>query len=118
MLFNSVQYLLFFALVLALFYSSRGVLRKWILVVASYGFYASWNWKFVPLLLTLTAIDYWAALWITKARPSRKKLFLLISVMANVTFLGFFKYYNFLAGNVAGLLGIDASRVALDIVLP
>ena len=61
MLFNTLQYFLFFALVLMLFYASKGVARKWILLIASYCFYACWNWKFVPLLLTLTVIDYSAA---------------------------------------------------------
>jgi alginate O-acetyltransferase complex protein AlgI len=118
MLFNTLQYFLFFALVLMLFYASRGVLRKWILLIASYCFYASWNWKFVPLLLTLTVIDYSAAFWMASVRPDRRKLLLLVSIIANLTFLGFFKYYNFLAGNVAELLGMQPSSLSLAIILP
>ncbi|MDP8980953.1 MAG: MBOAT family protein [Acidobacteriota bacterium] len=118
MLFNSVQYFLFLALVLLLFYNSAGTLRKFILLVASYGFYAWWNWKFVPLLLVLTTIDYWAAIWMTRARPERKRAFLLISVLANLSFLCVFKYYNFLADNVAGLIGLPPSAFNLSIVLP
>ena len=118
MLFNTLQYFLFFALVLTLFYASKGVARKWILLIASYFFYACWNWKFVPLLLTLTAIDYSAALWMARVRPDRRKLLLLVSVIANLTFLGFFKYYNFLAGNVAGLLGVSPSSFIRAIILP
>ena len=118
MLFNSVRFFLFFGLVLALFYSARGEARKWILLVASYGFYAAWNWKFVPLLLTLTVIDYTAAVWMSRVRPERKKLLLLMSVLANLSFLGFFKYYNFLAANLATVFGMGESALALGIVLP
>jgi D-alanyl-lipoteichoic acid acyltransferase DltB (MBOAT superfamily) len=118
MLFNTLQYFLFFALVLMLFYASKGVARKWILLIASYCFYACWNWKFVPLLLTLTVIDYTAALWMARVRPDRRQLLLLVSVIANLTFLGFFKYYNFLAGNVAELLGMRPFSFSLAIVLP
>ena len=118
MLFNSVQYFLFLGLVLVLFYSSRGAVRKWVLFLASYLFYASWNWRFVPLLLTLTAIDYSAALWMGRVRTDRKKLLLLGSVLANLAFLGFFKYYNFLAGNAAALVGMAPSSFALGIILP
>ncbi|MFB3776599.1 MAG: MBOAT family protein [Bryobacteraceae bacterium] len=118
MLFNSVQYFLFFALVLMLFYYTHGAVRKWILVVASYGFYAAWNWKFFPFLLTLTAIDYVAARWMSGVRPERRKLLLLMSVSANLAFLGFFKYYNFLAGNAASLFGLNPSSFMLNVVLP
>ena len=118
MLFNSVQYFLFFALVLLLFYNSRGTARKWILLVASYSFYAAWNWKFVPLLLTLTAIDYIAANYMNRVRPERKLLFLLMSVAANLGFLAFFKYYNFFASNVAALFGLPGTAFALGVILP
>ena len=118
MLFNSVQYFLFFGLVLALFYGTRGTLRKCVMLVASYGFYAAWNWKFVPLLLTLTAIDFFAATWMNRVRPERRKLFLLMSVVANLAFLGFFKYYNFFATNAAWMLGKHPSEFTFRIVLP
>ena len=118
MLFSTVQFFIFLPAVLALFYGSPRVLRKWILLVASYYFYASWNWKFIPLLLTLTVIDYTAGLWIARVRPSRKKLLLIMSICANLGFLGFFKYYNFLAGNLAQVLDMPLRSFALDIVLP
>ena len=118
MLFNSVQFFIFFAVVLGLFYSTRGVTRKWILLAASYGFYAAWNWKFVPLLLTLTAIDYTAAVWMSRVRPERKKLLLVTSLLANLGLLGFFKYYNFFAANAASIMGVQPSAFELGIILP
>ncbi len=60
MLFNTTQFFLFLAVVLVLFYLSPRRLRKYILLAASYFFYASWNAKFIALLLTLTVIDYTA----------------------------------------------------------
>jgi alginate O-acetyltransferase complex protein AlgI len=119
MLFNTAQFFVFLAVVLLLHYLSPRVLRKPILLVASYYFYMSWNPKFVLLLLTLTAIDYTAGLWIARTgEPRRRKLLLILSLSANLGFLGFFKYYNFLGDNLALLLGRPEHSFFLDIVLP
>src|SRR6185369_261646 len=101
MLFNSIQFFIFLIVTLTLFYVSPKSWRRILLLVASYFFYASWNWKFIPLLLTLTIIDYFCALWIVRTEAAKRKLAMIISVGANLGFLGFFKYYNFLASNVA-----------------
>jgi len=118
MLFNTVQFFVFLAVVLALFYTAPRAWRKYILLAASYFFYASWNPKFIALLLTLTAIDYSAGIALERVRPGRKKLVLVLSLSANLGFLGFFKYYNFLAANLAALLGQPPRSFWLDIVLP
>ena len=118
MLFNTIQFFVFLAVVLAGFYASPPGWRKWLLLVASYFFYGCWNWRFIPFLLILTAIDYTAGLWITRTRPSRKKAVLIASLSANLIFLGFFKYYNFLASSVAWTLGMPLDAFALAIVLP
>jgi alginate O-acetyltransferase complex protein AlgI len=119
MLFNTPQFFLFLATVLIAFYSAPRAWRKPLLLVASYWFYMSWNVKFVALLVTLTAIDYTAARWIEgTADVRRRKLALVASLAANLGFLGFFKYYNFAAANVAALLDLPARSFALDVVLP
>src|ERR1700676_2820898 len=118
MLFNTVQFFLFLAVVLALFYAAPPAWRKYIILAASYFFYASWNPKFIALLLTLTAIDYSAGIALEAVRPSRKKLVLILSLSANLGFLGFFKYYNFAAENLAVLLSRPPRSFWLDIVLP
>jgi D-alanyl-lipoteichoic acid acyltransferase DltB (MBOAT superfamily) len=119
MLFNTVHFFLFLAAALALFYLSPRALRKYILLGASYFFYGTWNYKFIPLLLTLTAIDYTAGIWLEKFPPGpRKRAVLILSLSANLAFLGFFKYYNFLAANLALLLGRPANSFFRDIVLP
>jgi D-alanyl-lipoteichoic acid acyltransferase DltB (MBOAT superfamily) len=112
MLFNTPQFFLFLAVTLGLFYVSPKSLRRWILLIASYFFYMSWNWRFAPLLLSLTAIDYVAAIWMERVTsPGRRKLFLVLSLAANLGFLGFFKYYNFVASMIS-------SSLTLSIVLP
>jgi alginate O-acetyltransferase complex protein AlgI len=119
MLFNTAHFFLFLAVVLALFYSSPRALRKYILLAASYFFYGSWNYKFIPLLLTLTAIDYTAGIWLEKISPGpRRKAVLTLSLCANVGFLGFFKFYNFLGDNLAWMLSQPAHAYFLNIVLP
>ncbi len=119
MLFNTTQFFLFLAIVLVLFYTAPRSWRKLILLVASYFFYMSWNPKFILLLLALTVIDYTAALWITRVEPGRKKkLLLILSLSANLGFLGFFKYFNFLTDNLVQLAGLPAHSYWFDIVLP
>ncbi len=101
MLFNTAQFFAFFAVVLVLFYASPRPARKYLLLVASYVFYASWNVVFLPLLAIITLVDYGCALWMEKfTTPSRRKIFLIISIAVNLGFLGFFKYFNFVAGMI------------------
>jgi alginate O-acetyltransferase complex protein AlgI len=118
-LFNTVHIFVFLAAVLVLFYTSPYFLRKYVLLAASYYFYGTWNYKFIALLLTLTVIDYTAGLWLEKTPPGpRRKVILILSLSANLGFLGFFKYYNFLAANLALLIGRPANAFFRDIVLP
>ncbi|MEO5924658.1 MAG: MBOAT family protein [Bryobacteraceae bacterium] len=101
MLFNTAQFFAFFAVVLVLFYASPRPARKYLLLVASYVFYASWNIVFLPLLAIITLVDYGCALWMERfTTPSRRKVFLILSIAVNLGFLGFFKYFNFVAGMI------------------
>lgn len=118
MLFNTLPFFAFLLTVLALFYASPHGFRRWILLAASYFFYMSWNWRFIVLLLTLTVIDYTAAQWIARTRDARRKAFLVVGLSANLGFLGFFKYYNFLGDNLALLLHRPPHSFALAIILP
>jgi D-alanyl-lipoteichoic acid acyltransferase DltB (MBOAT superfamily) len=119
MLFNTIHFFIFLAVVLVLFYVSPRRFRRYILLVASYYFYGTWNYHFIPLLLTLTAIDYTAGIWLERTKtPGRRKAVLIASLSANLAFLGFFKYYNFLAANLALLMGKPPHSYFLAIVLP
>src|SRR5260370_27720443 len=105
MLFNTTQFFLFLAVVLIVFYTSPLGLRKYILLAASYFFYGSWNAKFILLLLTLTAIDYTAGVWLERIPPGhQREALLILSLTANLGFLGFFKYYNFLCSHLPPLI--------------
>ncbi len=117
MLFHTVNFFIFLSIVLVLFYTAPRRLRKYILLLASYYFYGSWNYKFIALLLTLTAIDYTSGIWLERVQaPARRKLILIGSLSANLAFLGFFKYFNFLRSNIDSLLG--GHPTPWDIVLP
>ena len=119
MLFNTTRFFVFLVLVVALFYALPRRFRKYLLLAASYFFYGSWNPKFIPLLLSLTAIDFTAGIWLERTNaPSRRRAILIGSLACNLGFLGFFKYYNFLASNLALALGGPPRSYWLDIVLP
>lgn len=119
MLFQTPQFFVFLAVVLILFYAAPRAFRKYILLAASYYFYMSWIPKFILLLLGLTVIDYAAARWIALAKSAaRRRLALVVSLAANLGLLGFFKYYNFFAQNIALLLHRPADSFAISIILP
>ena len=120
MLFNTAQFFVFFVVVVVLFYQlPRGAARKYLLLVASYVFYGTWNWKFLPLLGIITLLDYFCALGVERlTEPRKRKAFLIVSVGANLGFLGFFKYYNFLASNIAQSIGLPPESWTAAIVLP
>lgn len=104
--FNSTQYLIFFLVVLALSWAVARLprLRLWLLLAASWWFYASNNFWLVFLLLGSTQADYVAARLIQQSRsPALRRSILLISVGLNLTILGFFKYFNFFVDNATAL---------------
>ena len=123
MIFNSLTFVVFFMIVLAVWQLRLPWLgRKLFLLVASYIFYAAWNPPFVILLWVSTVVDWWAAQAMVKSeRPLTRKLWMLTSVVVNLGMLAFFKYGEFLLNNfvaVAGQIGIDYQPAKYDIVLP
>src|SRR5438132_2013079 len=123
MLFNSLTFVVFFAVVLTAYWSMRSWnARKNLLVIASYVFYGAWNPPFAALLFSTTSMDYWLGARIAKAAtPQSKRSWLVASVCMNLSMLGFFKYGNFLLENFQWLLariGIIYHPPHLDILLP
>lgn len=123
MVFNSLTFLIFFAVVLLLHYSPLPwAAKKFNLLLASYLFYAAWNPPLVVLLWVSSLVDWTAAAAMARCqRLSCRRLWLLISLSANLGLLGFFKYGNFLLDNFVALVrlaGIAYQPPALDIVLP
>ena len=123
MLFNSWKFVVFFLVVLGVYRSLRSVrAQNWLLLIASYYFYGAWNERFLVLIALSTLVDWYAALKIDEAQdPRRRKLFLAVSMTANLCLLGFFKYYNFGIESFASLLeavGLQANLPTLRIILP
>ncbi len=120
MAFNSWDFWIFFPVVYALYLLVPFLrFQNLLLLAASYYFYAAWNWKLLSLIVISTIVDYFCGQAIEAAKTqSKKRLFLVASMVTNLGLLGFFKYYNFFAASLADLLGITVSEWRLDIVLP
>jgi alginate O-acetyltransferase complex protein AlgI len=123
MVFNSLTFVAFFAIVLAIYSIPFGwVPKKIFLLIASYLFYMAWNPPFVLLLWVSTVIDWYAAQQLVRAEnPWNRRAWMLISVIANLGMLSYFKYGQFLVDNFAlivGHFGVHYSPPQYDIVLP
>ena len=123
MLFNSLTFLIFFVLVFILHrLMSSWAAQKRLLLLASYLFYAAWNPPYILILLFSTMLDWWLArvIWRCEDDRRRRKL-LMLSLLSNLSLLGFFKYGSFLLANFQSALatfGILYQPPAMDIVLP
>ena len=124
MLFNSIDFAIFLPIVFTLYWVLRNQLKlqNLLIVVASYIFYGMWDWRFLFLILFSTVVDYTMGILIEKNdSKNKKKLFLWISILVNLGFLGYFKYSNFFLENFVqafSFLGQDLKFRGLEIVLP
>jgi D-alanyl-lipoteichoic acid acyltransferase DltB (MBOAT superfamily) len=121
MLFNSLQFAVFFPVVTLLYFLLPQKARVPLLLGASCVFYMAFVPRYILILAVLILVDFAAGIWIENARGHRRKTFLIVSLCANIGMLGFFKYFNFLNGNVAALahfLGWNYSIESLKIILP
>jgi alginate O-acetyltransferase complex protein AlgI len=122
MLFNSVEFLIFFLILIVLCMTISHTWQNRILLIASYIFYCTFDWRFLSLILISTSVDFCCGLRIYSANDGRKKrAFLLLSIMVNMLILGFFKYFNFFVSAVQTTLsscGLSVSMHTLNIILP
>lgn len=123
MLFNSLTFLLFFAIVFGSFWlMPTWPSKKRLLLIASYVFYGAWSPPYVLLLVLSTAMDWHLAKWIDRTNDRiRRRYLLMLSVACNLGLLGYFKYGDFLLQNFTALLsslGIAYDAPAMGIVLP
>ncbi|HTZ38206.1 MAG TPA: MBOAT family protein [Stellaceae bacterium] len=124
MLFPTLDFLLFFLVVAAALTAldRRFAAKKAILALASYVFYAAWDWRFCFLLAGSTAISYLAGLTIGGSRDPRwRRLVLTVAVALHLTILGIFKYLDFLvlsANRLAHLLGLAHELPFFEVLLP
>lgn len=134
MLFNSIEFLLFFPVVLLIYWLIPGKLRMYWLLVTSYVFYMGWNPQYALLLLFSTAATWLSGLLIGFSRSraekaeaegrkkrSLTKLWVALCLVLNLGILFFFKYFDFVVENVNSLLkalGREAVKPTFDVLLP
>lgn len=122
MKFNSIQFLIFFPLVAFAFFSIPHRWRWFLLLGASYLFYASWNPKYIVVLLAMTAIGYLGGcLLASETRPTTRRLILTFSLIASLGILFFFKYFelsNRALHAVFEQLGIPQLTPGFNLLLP
>ncbi|MCC6545617.1 MBOAT family protein [Candidatus Sumerlaeota bacterium] len=122
MTFNSLPFLIFLPLVLALYYVLPFRWQNRMLLLASYIFYGWWNWKFLILMFISPTVDYVCGRMLHESTdPRRRKQILVISMAVNLIILGFFKYFNFFidsAHSLTAAMGFAFNVPMLEILLP
>jgi alginate O-acetyltransferase complex protein AlgI len=121
MLFNSIEFFLFFPLVTAIYFMLPHAFRWMWLLLASCVFYMFFIPSYILILFLTIVIDYYAGIRIAAAEEGNKKKWLWFSIVSTCLVLGVFKYYNFFVenwNNVAHLLGWNYSVSALQMILP
>lgn len=122
MLFNSVQFIIFFPLVIAILFIMPRKLRMYWLLVTSYYFYMCWNAKYALLIAFSTLITWLTGILLEKTEDVRKrKLYIVGCCLANLSILFVFKYLNFAIENINALMGIANVNFhvrSVDLLLP
>ena len=123
MLFVEIKFFLFFAIVLLVYWLlPKNTQRKNFLLLASYYFYGSWDWRFAIMLFLISTGDYLLARWISREEDGRRrKLYVTLSLTMNLGVLAYFKYMNFFIDSAVSLaagFGMHLSHPTLNIVLP
>ena len=125
MIFNSIDFAIFLPIVFILYWFvlNKNVKQQNLLVfIVSYIFYGWWDWRFLSLILFSTIVDYSIGVLLSKeSNKNKRKLFLWISILVNLGFLGFFKYYNFFLENFVQAFSFFGKQIqpnTLNIILP
>lgn len=121
MLFNSLEFLLFLAVVFALYWRLRRKGQNTLVALASYVFYGCWDWRFLSLILLSTVVDFVAAKRMEQSTGGRRRAWLGVSLAVNLGLLGVFKYLDFGLASMAALLqalGFQVSLPVLGLILP
>ena len=125
MLFNSINFAIFLPIVFILYwFVTNGSIKfqNILLLIASYFFYACWDWRFLFLLIFSTLLDYFTGIKMSDAdHKNVKRFWFWLSISINLGFLGVFKYYNFFAASFAesvSYLGLTLNPWTLEVILP
>ena len=130
MVFNSIEFLIFYPIVLLLYFLLPDKLRWIMLLAASYYFYLSWNASLIFLIVFTTVVSWVSSLLIEKGHEKHpdipngpmEKFWLIITLVASLGVLFFFKYFNFLSSSVNDLFNLFRPKASdpliLDLILP
>ncbi|MFD2916256.1 MBOAT family O-acyltransferase [Psychroserpens luteus] len=125
MFFNSIDFAIFLPIVFVLYWILQRYplkFQNFLIVIASYVFYGWWDYRFLALIVFSTLIDYSIGLRLQKTKKlNDRKLLLWTSILINIGFLGFFKYYNFFVDNFVTAFSFFGSEIqsnTLNIILP
>ena len=122
MIFNSLTFFVFLAVVVPLYWVLPKQPRLLLILAAGCLFYGFWRFDFLALLFASITFDYFSGRIIGAATsPARRKAFLIASVVINLSLLAFFKYFYFAADSFAGLgavLGVEVPKTTWNIILP
>jgi alginate O-acetyltransferase complex protein AlgI len=122
MVFTSLHFAGFFLVVYALYRVLPHRAQNVMLLLASYYFYAAWDWRFLGLLVGSTVVDYLVGRYLGGTRPAgQRRTALVVSLVYNLGVLAIFKYFNFFAESfvvLAGRFGWTVDAVTLNVVLP
>ena len=124
MIFNSVNFLIFFAIVFFLYYfplKEKTKAQNWLLLIASYVFYGIADWRMIPLLLVATTVFYGLGIAIQKSTEKKSSLLTTLGVLLGVGLLVYFKYLNFFIESFSDLfnaIGLKTNWSTFNIILP
>ncbi|HYD40218.1 MAG TPA: MBOAT family O-acyltransferase [Anaeromyxobacter sp.] len=123
MSFASLEFFVFLAIVLPLYYALEQRWQNRMLLLAGYFFYGWWDWRFLGLIGVSTICDYLVGLGLARLRPAdrRRRWLLAASLTLNLGFLGTFKYFDFFASSAVELLerlGFAPDPVTIHVILP
>jgi alginate O-acetyltransferase complex protein AlgI len=116
--FSSYEFWIFVAIVAALFYAVPRRNGRYVLLIASYYFYARWNAWYVLFLFALTVSDFAIGLGLEAADERLRKPLLVAGIAANLAFLGSFKYVNFAGATVAALVNMHQDPWLVGWIVP
>ena len=124
MLFNTLDFAIFLPAVFLIYwlFKIHFKFQNFIIVLASYIFYGWWDWRFLSLILFSSIVDYGVGLKLkNEEKQVKRKILLWISIIVNLGFLGFFKYYNFFLDNFVSAFSFFGKEItvnSLNIILP
>ncbi len=125
MYFNSIDFAIFLPIVFLLYwfvFNKNIKTQNFLILIVSYIFYSFWDWRFLSLIFISTIVDYFIGINLSKSDSNKiRKRLLILSLLVNLSILGFFKYFNFFVDNFVqtfNFFGYNLDSISLSIILP